>query len=226
MTGRGAQDALMHPMAYLLLALGMLATGLALGLLSRIEIPNWSPATIEAAATAGQAVLTVLAITVAIWVPMWQDHLATRRSQRDARLRARSFAMAIFPELIELQVAAKTNFEKLDQRVAAGQTALTMETLHSMTFKLPPILATSIDHTYLLGERVAPMVQSIVAMVNDYERLLHQLIAINAPAAKGFDENRVKETLRERVFMIERATEKACGALGPICQGQVPLSDF
>ncbi len=114
--------------------------------------------------TAGvQAVGSVGAVLLAILVGWWQFRQshglakAQRESEdRDRKLEARSLALALYPELLEME-------EKIqDARGPSG-------TINIRDMGVPPVLIQSVHRLYLLGE-AGHEIQNFLAALRQFDR--------------------------------------------------------
>ena len=126
---------------------------------------EWTPTVIAAWV---QAIGSVLAIAAAVWI----GNRAYRRSERileetrrrdeaERHLKARSLAIALYPELLEMKekiIAARRRSGKFSPSKLG----------------IPPVLLQSIDRLYLLGEAGAA-IQQFVATSRQFERLVEEL---------------------------------------------------
>ncbi len=109
-----------------------------------------------------QAVGSVLAIFVAIYISWWQHNRTVEREDRDREIKARSLALAIFPALL----VAKIRLKEVRKNFV-GQIIVPLE--------FPIVFAESIDRLYLLGEAGAS-VQQLWSTANSFNSLAKETI--------------------------------------------------
>ena len=114
-----------------------------------------------------QAIGSVAAILVAIWIAHREHRRATdlfinqqAAQDREERRKARSLAIALFPELLEMK-------RKLDPRVVEF-----MLTGH-VSVEVPPVLVESLGHLYLL-KNAGDEIQQFLAMVRQLHRIIDE----------------------------------------------------
>ncbi len=158
-----------------------------------------------------QAVGSVVAVLLAILVGWWQFHQshglakAQRESEdRDRKLKARSLALALYPELLEMK-------EKI-QRAKGLYGVIRVETLG-----IPPVLIQSVHRLYLLDE-AGRAIQNFLAASRQFERMVEDPPKPDAAAAgEGVDVNQVlaghvdymRDTLDGAIELIDPIVDTA-----------------
>lgn len=126
---------------------------------------DWTPTVIAAWV---QAIGSVLAIVAAVWIAdrayrrserMFEQ--TRRRDEVERRLKARSLAIALYPELLDMQQTIQT------ARHASGEPKL-------RSLDIPHVLLQSIDRLYLLGDAGAA-IQKFVATSRQFNRLVDEI---------------------------------------------------
>jgi hypothetical protein len=140
--------------------------------------------------TAGwaQALGATLAVIAAVLVPASQARRASLQREADRRLRAKSLAIAIYPELLHIRAVHRHIHRRLlaliDQkrRKYGGPTAHLAGTDladHMQGFQIPvtDTLRAMVPNFYLLGEPLGPQIQRCIGRSMKYNDLLHTLLA-------------------------------------------------
>lgn len=163
---------------------------------------DWTPTVIAAWV---QAIGSIGAILAAVWI----GNRAYRRSERildetrrhdeaERRLKARSLAIALYPELLDMQRTVQT------ARHVSGEPRL-------RPLDITPVLLQSIDRLYLLGE-AGTAIQKFVATSRQFERLVDEI-------SRHTGMNR-KEELIDHLENVEITITEAMELLSPIRDGK------
>ena len=162
--------------------------------------------------TAGvQAVGSVGAVLLAILVGWWQFHQSHRLTKeqresedRDRKLKARSLALALYPELLEMKAKI--------QRAKGLYGVIRVETLG-----IPPVLIQSVHRLYLLDE-AGRAIQNFLAASRQFERMVEDPPKPDAAAAgEVVDVNQVlaghvdymRDTLDDAIELIDPIVDAA-----------------
>jgi hypothetical protein len=135
-------------------------------LLSKADLPAWL-----------QAFAAVVALFISVWAALRSGRLERRR---DA-LEARGIAVAIYPELLQLEVIMKNTKDYLDRLVdqlagkVVGQSiAMNIE---NAQIGLPPMIERNVDRLFMLGEPAGPACLQLVNVINQYNAFVHEIAA-------------------------------------------------
>jgi hypothetical protein len=142
-----------------------------------VQLSTWIEAHPGAAAWV-QAVGSLVAIGIAIWVPAWQRRTA-RRDARDERLaKARSLLMLIGADLIALRVEVDAMNETLSSPPPAGPYRPVVTLANQLAFNVPRMLRERIDSLYLFGEPAGLTLQQLVSTAMQSEKLVQEVKSI------------------------------------------------
>ena len=153
-----------------------------------------------------QAIGSIIAILAAIYI----GHRNHKHSERifektvhrediERRLKARSLAIALYPELVELDGRASGMWR---------EKAVKLDIL-----KIPPVLRESIERLYLLGEVGAP-IQQAVAISRSFNRIVEDCLATKAEREEKI--RKASETLPDLLEALQRQLNEALKLIGPI----------
>jgi hypothetical protein len=132
-----------------------------------------------------QAVGATLAVVAAVLTPALQARHARLRLEADRRLRAKSLAIAIYPELLHIRVAhriirrrlqeliSRQRGNKPSRAVIAG--AELADEGKRLTIPISETLRGMVPSFYLLGEPIGPQVQKCIGRSMKYNDLLNAL---------------------------------------------------
>src|SRR5258707_2045088 len=115
---------------------------------------NWWKAMISSADLPAwlQAFAAVVALGISVWAVLRSD-AAQRRSDR---LQTRAIAVAIYPEILKLEIVVKDTSERLGKLIEMHGGKLVGQTLAADIYNgqvaVPPMLERNIDRLFLLGE--------------------------------------------------------------------------
>ena len=132
-----------------------------------------------------QAVGATLAVVAAVLVPALQARNARRQLEADRRLRAKSLAIAIYPELLHIRVAHRVISRRLQELIGrqsgkdSSRSAIAGADLADeakrLTIPISDTLRGLVPSFYLLGEPIGPQVQKCIGRSMKYNDLLHAL---------------------------------------------------
>ena len=154
-----------------------------------------------------QAIGSIIAILVAIWIGHRNHKHSVRvfeksrcRDDADRRMKARSLALAIFPELMELKakVAGAWHGEKVR--------------FHSLD--ISPVLIESVNRLYLLDEAGAE-IQQLVATSRQLNRMVKSIVDMKRTNTRE-EITEAKAKLRSHLRAIGVALDQAIELIGSI----------
>ncbi len=135
-----------------------------------------------------QAVGATLAVIAAVLGPALQARHARQRLEADRRLRAKSLAIAIYPELLHIRIAHRLISRRLQEligrragdhpsRRAISGAELAGESKR-LTIPITDVLRGLVPSFYLLGEPSGPQVQKCIGRSMKYNDLLNAMFAL------------------------------------------------
>lgn len=119
-----------------------------------------------------QAVGATLAVVAAVLVPTLQSRTARRQRDADRRLRAKSLAIAIYPELLHIRAAHRRIQRRLQMLVADGRDGDLADESRQLTIPISDALRAMVPDFYLLGEPIGPDVQACIGRSMKYNDVL------------------------------------------------------
>jgi len=130
-----------------------------------------------------QAVGATLAVIAAVLVPALQSRHTKLQLEADRRLRAKSLAIAIYPELLHIRVAHVRIVRRLKEiisrqhgnnssRIAIAGADLAEEE-RRLTIPITETLRGLVPSFYLLGDPIGPQVQKCIGRSMKYNDLLN-----------------------------------------------------
>jgi hypothetical protein len=135
-----------------------------------------------------EAVGATLAVVAAVLMPALQSRNASRQLAADRRVRAKSLAIAIYPELLHIRVAHRVirrGLQELIGRHAGGHPsrgaisgAELADESKRLTIPISDVLRGLIPNFYLLGEPIGPQVQKCIGRSMKYNDLLNAMFAL------------------------------------------------
>jgi hypothetical protein len=136
-------------------------------------------------AAPAQAVGATFAVATAVLMPALQARHARQQLEADRRLRAKSRAIAIYPELLHIRVAHRVIVRRLQEligrqrgnnrvRIAIAGVDLADEGKR-LTIPITDTLRGLVPSFYLLGEPIGPQVQKCIGRSTKYNDLLNAL---------------------------------------------------
>lgn len=177
-----------------------------------------------------QAVGTILAIGVAIFVPWKQQRNRAQERADDRRLRAHSLAIALYPELLELKPKIHRARGALEDVKGGWRYFQSLKsdqepgsrTIDRLSIAVPPVLLENTQDMYLLGLKAGPEVQQVLTFVNQYNRMVWELISqVDEGWQPEEAEARAKTRgLETHLNAISARLDEAKEALEPIHDGQ------
>jgi hypothetical protein len=132
-----------------------------------------------------QALGATLAVAAAVLVPALQSRNARRQRDADRRLRAKSLAIAIYPELLHIRAAHRHIQRRLQEHVTGGRHgggptaeatgAELGEFARRLTIPISDALRAMVPDFYLLGDPIGPQVQKCIGRCMKYNDVLNTL---------------------------------------------------
>ncbi|MDR3528102.1 MAG: hypothetical protein P4L57_12570 [Rhizomicrobium sp.] len=161
--------------------------------------------------------LQAFAAIVALVISAWAVVSTGAEERRRDRLRARSIAVAIYPELLKLDVVIdqmtrhverlKTMDRVVGQNVASA--------VYGAQLTIPTMIERNIDNVYLLGEPAGPAILQLVNMISQYNDIVvaisQRMVALDANQWR----DAVDEVLPHLAF-LSRVTKKATEDVQPL----------
>jgi hypothetical protein len=134
---------------------------------------NWLLAWVqghEALAAWVQALGSILALAVAIGVPAWQRHIEHRDREAERKLRARSLAIVLYPEVAGAVARLNVAVDRLHvaEKVKTGE-YFDMAGQNEMFVGVPMVLRDAIEHLYLLDAVGDGLMQLMVTLDELYQ---------------------------------------------------------
>ncbi|HEY1932245.1 MAG TPA: hypothetical protein VGG99_09560 [Acetobacteraceae bacterium] len=128
------------------------------------------------AASWAQAVGATLAVIAAVLVPALQARAARRQRDADRQLRAKSLAIALYPELLHVRAAHRRIQRHLQDLLShRGSVDLPDEARH-LSLPISDALRAMVPEFYLLGEPIGPDVQKCIGRSMKYNDVLGPLL--------------------------------------------------
>ncbi|MEA2779554.1 MAG: hypothetical protein QOK29_1098 [Rhodospirillaceae bacterium] len=125
---------------------------------SGIDWPSWI--------TAGA---TVVALGIAVGMPIWQQHRSDKSARQEKHLRARFLAVAIDLDLKEVRSQlAMLRVSLLSYIKAPPPGPWAPHFMNTAPITIPPILTEGIDRLPILGEPAAPSILRLSAALEAY----------------------------------------------------------
>jgi hypothetical protein len=132
-----------------------------------------------------QAVGATLAVIAAVLMPAMQARHAKQQLAADRRLRAKSLAIAIYPELLHIRVAHRQIRRRLqeliDRRAGDHPSRNAMagaepaDEIKRLTIPISDALRGLVSNFYLLGEPIGPQVQKCIGRSMKYNDLMNTM---------------------------------------------------
>jgi hypothetical protein len=118
----------------------------------------------------------VLVAAVAIWSTLKIEYDRQRIVNEEKRLRARSLALSIFPELLELQAKVSGSRSLLERSARENFNNRQFNELKRLQLEVPPYLKRSTDQLWLLGENAASPILQAVSVSGQYDRMVEKWV--------------------------------------------------
>jgi len=162
-----------------------------------------------------QAFAAIVALGISVWA-IWRVGAAERR--RD-QLQARGIAVAIYPELLKLQVTVGYVKKGLQQQKALAGNLVGQSVAASIQelaqIPMPPMIDRNIDRLFMLGGVAGPSCLQLVGSLLQYNTLVEEF------AARMMSMNAEQWTsrvpyLEENISLVSKAIEKCEREVWPI----------
>jgi hypothetical protein len=130
-----------------------------------------------------QAIGATLAVATAVLIPALQARYARRRLEADRALRAKSLAIAIYPDLLHIRLTCRrirrhfqTEIEEGQQPRPGGAAEIDVaEHARRLTVPISEALRAMVPQFYLLGEPIGPEVQKCIGRSMKFNDLVHSM---------------------------------------------------
>jgi hypothetical protein len=170
-----------------------------------------------------QAIGAIIALAVAIYVPNSLHKKEVARADAERRLKARALAVAIFPELLEIQVKLDRALDIISNKLVTDLGSRVQFHLDQMKIETPPILRSSLDNLYLLGDAAGVPLMQLISVSEQYERLREKATIGIIPGVQ-LDPSDIKKALQPHLEVIGRLVGEAEQGLHPIHDGTTARS--
>jgi len=166
------------------------------------------------AAAWAQGMIGTVGLGIAIYVPWRIRHDERAEAASDRKLRSRSLALAIYPELLELKI--KLNV--LDSRLRSlappdTEIALKPDERNRLLVPITPALERNVDNLYILGSDAGGLIQQLIATMAQTNRMIEAV----TPQRPQFNPT---ELMERHVALSRSLTEQALTAVAPIHDGE------
>lgn len=156
------------------------------------------------AAAWAQAIGATLAVVAAVLVPASQARHARQQREADRLLRAKSLAIAVYPELLHMRIAHRGIRRRLRERITLKQREGDRSGVEvagadlaaegkRLLIPITDTLRAMVPNFYLLGEPIGPQVQRCIGRAMKYNDLMNTLFGLtavdNLPWLLAFIEN-------------------------------------
>jgi|SRR5665213_1611346 len=142
-----------------------------------------------------QAIGAIVGLGVAIYVPWSQRRNEARVRADQDRVKARSVAIAISPDLVEVLVLWEKASAIIQNETAQGPTYALEQLISDITIPLPETLVTYEKRLYWMGEPVGPDVQQLVSVIRQYNGLVETIHQQAINYTIPYDPKRVRQSL-------------------------------
>lgn len=130
-----------------------------------------------------QAIGATLAVAAAVLVPALQARGARRQRDADRALRAKSLAIAIYPDLLHIRLACRrirrhlqAEIDEAQQPRPGGTAEIDLaEHVRRLTVPISEALRAMVPQFYLLGEPIGPDVQKCIGRSMKFNDLVHNM---------------------------------------------------
>ena len=130
-----------------------------------------------------QAIGATLAVATAVLVPALQARNARRQRDADRKLRAKSLAIAIYPDLLHIRLTCRrirrhlqtVIDETLVPRLGGSDEIDVAEHASRLTVPVSEALRAMVPQFYLLGEPIGPEVQKCIGRSMKFNDLVHNM---------------------------------------------------
>jgi hypothetical protein len=172
--------------------------------LSRPDLPAWL-----------QTFAAIVALIISVWAA-WRVGASDRR--RD-RLQARGMAVAIYPELLKLEITIEDTRQNLHEVKAQAGKLVGQSVAASVQvggyIETPPMLDRNVDKLFLLGERAGPACLQLVGMLQQYNALV-EAIAVRIVVMNATQWAEAVQHLEEHLTLLTGVVAKCAAKVQPI----------
>ncbi len=165
-----------------------------------------------------QAIGSVIAVLAAAYVPWRIAKERAAAAEQERRFKARSLAIALYPELTELKEKLRAATTALDL-IGSDLPLSVFDPRTKLAVEIPPVITGCIFEFYLLRE-VGDEIQQVLAFVRQFNRMVAQWDNTKVPKKASVQEARqfMYETLEPH---LRQARERCNGAI----KGLAPIHD-
>jgi hypothetical protein len=117
-----------------------------------------------------QAIGSLVAIGIAIWVPARYHKLARSAAATEHKLRTRTLVNLLGPALWEFRAAIDDVIRVLGAPHPANSPNARLQLLHDTQVALPPFLLRDMNEFSLFGDGEGPTLVALIAAVEEYDR--------------------------------------------------------
>lgn len=117
-----------------------------------------------------QAIGSLVAIGIAIWVPARYHKLARSAAANEHKLRTRTLVNLLGPALWEFRAAIDDVIRVLGAPHPANSPSARLQLLHDTQIALPPFLLRDMNEFSLFGDGEGPTLVALIAAVEEYDR--------------------------------------------------------
>jgi len=162
-----------------------------------------------------QAFAAITALGISVWAALRVGAAERRRY----RVQTLSIAVAIYPEILKLEVILKDTSERLGNIVSAHAGKLVGQSvgalIHSQQIAIPPMLERNVDRLFMLGEEAGPSCLELVNVLLQYNEFVEAI----AGRSMMMDANQWAEgvhELQEHLRSLEGVLAKCERDVGPL----------
>jgi hypothetical protein len=162
-----------------------------------------------------QAFTALVALYISVWAVL---RAGAAERQRD-RLQAFGIAVAIYPEILQLEVTLNNTRDHFDLLVEAHSGKLVGQsiaaTICNGQISIPPMLDRNVDRLFMLGERAGPSCLHVVNVLIEYNALVAGIAAraVMLNAQEWEDEI---DCLRQKLRLLDGAISKCKHEVAPL----------
>lgn len=174
-------------------------------------LPTWLPWWLQ------PSWLQAYAATTALFISVWASIRVSRAETRRTRVRARSIALVILPDLMKLPIQCETAAKRLDElrermKRQAGQfVAAGLQLAGSVS--VPAMLEHHFDRLFVLGEPAGHSCVQLVYLLKQYDDILHD---ISTSIVSKMDWTEAVDQLKPHLSLITASAEKCVREVTPI----------
>lgn len=125
--------------------------------------------------------LQAFAAMVALGISVWATLKATAGDKRRDRLQSRGIAVAIYPEILKLEVTIPSTRDALATLIERNRNLVGQSVAASVQLtgriEIPPMLDRNIDRLFMLGDIAGPSCLQLVNVLLQYNSLVDEIAA-------------------------------------------------